>query len=77
MNWKGKRKVSDVPVNAISLPCWRWPVIEDMSQMSVTDSTEGLGPRHEEDRHIKFVLDIVTNRLIIGRPSSAAIKLGR
>lgn len=68
---------TDIPVNTVSLPCWWWPVVKDMPQMSVTGSAQHLGPGHEYDGHIKLGLDAVANGLIIGRPSSTTVKLGR
>jgi hypothetical protein len=36
---KGSMEGFNIPINAISLPRWWWPVIEDMPQMSVADTT--------------------------------------
>jgi hypothetical protein len=38
-----------IPVDTVSLPCWWWPVIKDMPQMSITGCTEHLGSGHEND----------------------------
>lgn len=65
------------PVDTIALSRRGRAVVKYVAKMGITNTANNFLTGHENDGQVQFRLHIVSNRLIVRRPSSSTIKFGR